>query len=248
MKNKKLIITLSVILLIIALAVGGCAIYLSDCYMADNEAMEAFSPMKDIAFHTMEGGALVCGDTSAEVGFIFYPGGKVDFNAYKPLMAALAEEGVLCVLVPMPFNLAVFDINAADGIRECYPDVDRWYIGGHSLGGSMAAAYLEGNADDFCGLVLLASYSTADLSGTELSVLSVYGSADGVMNREKYSENLKNLPDDLSERVIDGANHAGFGVYGEQAGDGVSALAPSQQITLTADIIADFFGAVNLGE
>ncbi len=82
-------------------------------------------------------------------GLIFYPGGKVEYTAYQPLMAACAERDILCVLVEMPFNLAVFDINAADGIQEQYPEVGHWYIGGHSLGGSMAASYLSKHTEKF---------------------------------------------------------------------------------------------------
>ncbi|MBQ3601265.1 MAG: alpha/beta hydrolase, partial [Lachnospiraceae bacterium] len=112
---------------------------------------------------------------------MFYPGGKVEYTAYLPLMNSLAEEGILCVLLKMPFNLAVLDMNAADGIQEQFPEIENWYIGGHSLGGAMAASYLETHANDYQGLILLGSYSTADLSTTELEVLSIYGSEDTVL-------------------------------------------------------------------
>jgi hypothetical protein len=135
------------------------------------------------------------GNASAEteVGFIFYPGGKVEHTAYEPLMKELASEGVVCVLVEMPFRLAVLDMNAADGIKEQYPNVTNWYMGGHSLGGSMAAAYLGEHYADYEGLILLGSYSTEDLSGTSLKVLSVYGSEDKVLNVENYIESKNNL-------------------------------------------------------
>lgn len=100
-------------------------------------------------------------------------------------MESLSQKGILCVLVRMPFNLAVFDVNAADGIREIFPEITDWYIGGHSLGGSMAAAYLEKHPSDFKGLLLLAAYSTADLSNENIRTLSIYGSNDGVLNRRQ---------------------------------------------------------------
>ena len=152
-------------------------------------------------------------------------------------MAELAENGVLCVLAGMPFHLAVLDINAADGIQEQYPEIEKWYIGGHSLGGSMAASYLAKNAEDYEGLVLLGSYSTADLSQTDLDVLSIYGSEDEVMNREKYDENKSNLPDDYTEIIIDGGCHAYFGMYGKQDGDGTPAITNEEQIRLTVENI-----------
>ena len=152
-------------------------------------------------------------------------------------MEALASEGILCVLVEMPFRLAVLDMNAAEGIPAAFPEVERWYLGGHSLGGSMAASYLASHTEDFDGLILLGSYSTADLSESGLSVLSVYGSEDGVLNREKYAEYKPNLPEGFTETVIEGGNHAYFGVYGEQEGDGTATVTPAEQLERTVEAI-----------
>lgn len=143
----------------------------------------------------------------------------------------------------MPFNLAVFDINAAEGIQEQYPEIENWYIGGHSLGGSMAAAYLAEHSNDFDGLILLGSYSTADLSDTDLGILSIYGSEDQVLNREKYETNKTNLPADFSEIVIEGGCHAYFGMYGVQDGDGTPGITNEEQINLTADAIVSMVKA-----
>ena len=163
----------------------------------------------------------------------------MEHRAYIPLMQTLSKQGVLCVLVEMPINLAVFDINAADGIQKDYPQIEEWYIGGHSLGGSMAASYLEKHTDEYEGLVLLGSYSTVNLCESGISVLSIYGSEDKVMNREKYAENKSNLPDDFTEIIIDGGCHAYFGMYGAQDGDGTPTITDDEQITFTADKIAE---------
>ena len=104
----------------------------------------------------------------------------------------------------------------------------------------MAASYIAKHRGEFDGLILLAAYSTADLSASGFEVASIYGSLDGVMNRDKYGEYLINLPADLSETVIDGGNHAGFGMYGEQKGDGKATLTATEQIELTAEIIKNF--------
>ena len=234
-KRKIFIITLSVVLAL-AIIVGACAIYLGDCYPADDEAIGAFLP-QGTTWKEGTDGVIVFEPEGATKGFIFYPGGKVEHTAYIPLMQACAEKGILCVLVEMPFNLAVFDVSAADGIQNEYPQIEDWYIGGHSLGGSMAASYLADNADDYEGLVLLGSYSTADLSATDLAVLSVFGSEDKVMNREKYENNKSNLPDDFTEVVIDGGCHAYFGMYGAQDGDGTPTITNEQQIRITVDNI-----------
>ena len=223
------------VVLALAIIVGACAIYLGDYYRADNEAIGAFLPQG--ATWNEESGRIVLEPEGATKGFIFYPGGKVEYTAYVPLMQACAEKGILCVLLMMPFNLAVFDVNAADGIQNEYPEIKNWYIGGHSLGGSMAAAYIADNTDDYEGLILLGSYSTADLSDTDLAVLSVFGSEDKVMNREKYEDNKSNLPSSFTEVIIDGGCHAYFGMYGAQDGDGTPTITNEEQIRLTAENI-----------
>ena len=228
-----------IIVAIVATIVIASGIYLSDYYHADMEAVEAFSPAVAVEMQTDENGNYIFKPENPTSGLIFYPGGKVEYTAYIPLMQSLASKGIMCVLVEMPFNLAVFDINAAEGIQEQYPEIDSWYIGGHSLGGSMAAAYLEKHPDNFDGLILLGSYSTADLSSTDLDVLSVYGSEDTVLNTEKYDENKGNLPEHFHEVVIDGGCHAYFGMYGAQEGDGIPDITNETQISITADAIAD---------
>ena len=164
-------------------------------------------------------------------GFIFYPGGKVEYTAYAPLMLALAEQDILCVILQMPLNLAVLDVNAAAGIPEAFPEVSRWYIGGHSLGGSMAASFAAEHTDVFEGLVLLASYSTEKITG--MDVLSICGSEDGVLNWEKKEAYRGNLPEETVELIIDGGNHALFGSYGLQDGDGQASISAQQQIRQT---------------
>jgi len=236
-RKRKILIVVSLIVLVIAVLIGACAIYLGDYYKADDEAIGAFLS-QDSTWKEEPSGNIVFEPDGATAGLIFYPGGKVEHSAYIPLMQACAENGILCVIVEMPFNLAVFDINAADGIQKEYPQIENWYIGGHSLGGSMAASYLEKNAEDYEGLILLGSYSTADLSDTDIDVLSVYGSEDKVMNREKYDENKSNLPTNFTEIVIDGGCHAYFGMYGAQDGDGTPNITNEEQIQQTVEYIA----------
>ena len=247
-KRRFIAISLTVAILLITLV--GCMIYLGDYYRADDEAIETFaedSVYKYDSKYWLDGDNRytvyapkkeVYESQNIKTGFIFYPGGKVDVDAYEPIMIELAGRGILCVLIEMPFNLAVFDSNAAAKPIENLPDVDNWYVGGHSLGGSMAASYLSNNMDKIDGLVLLGSYSTADVADSH--VLSIYGSEDGVMNREKHDGYFGNLPVGTSDIEIIGGCHAYFGMYGEQDGDGVAAITPAEQILVTADYISDF--------
>ncbi|MBQ7290563.1 MAG: alpha/beta hydrolase [Clostridia bacterium] len=238
-KKRKIFIPLIAAVLVLALIIGACAVYLGDYYRADIPAIQQMLP-EGTSWKEEPNGNIVFEPDGAKTGFIFYPGGKVEYTAYIPLMQACAERGILCVLVEMPFNLAVFGVNSADGIQAEYPEIETWYIGGHSLGGSMAASYAADNAADFEGLILLASYSTADLAESGLSVLSVYGSEDKVLNAEKYEANKVNLPADFSEHVLAGGCHAYFGVYGAQAGDGTPTVSNAAQIAFTAEKIAEF--------
>ena len=234
-KSKKILMITAALVAVVCIAF---AVYVNDYYRADANAVAAFSAETAVTTQTLRDGTIVCAPEDPMAGLIFYPGGKVEYTAYQPLMEACAEKGILCALVEMPFNLAVLDIGAANGIREQFPQVETWHIGGHSLGGSMAAAYAADHTDALAGLVLLGAYSTEDLSQSGLRVLSVYGSEDRVMNREKYDANLPHLPADFTEIVIDGGCHAGFGFYGPQAGDGTPTLSAEEQIEKTAEILA----------
>jgi len=239
---KKVAKIICILLAGILLCGAGCGIYLSDYYRAAPEAAAAMESDPMVQVQTGEG-RIVFSPAEPEAGFLFYPGGKVEYTAYAPLMRALAENGILCVLLEMPGNLAVLDMDAAEGIPEQFPSIRNWYIGGHSLGGSMAAAYVSEHSDDFEGLILLAAYSTADLSDTGLKVLLLRGDQDGVLNLEKYEKNLKNLPEYSFECVISGGNHASFGSYGHQEGDGTPGISPEEQIRQTVQEILTVMAA-----
>lgn len=214
--------------------------YVNDYYRAGEPALACMEePASGVSVYELDDN-IVFSPENPRAGFIFYPGGKVQAEAYAPLMEACAERGVLCVLIRMPANLAVLDVDAADGTQEEFPEISEWYMGGHSLGGSMAASYLGDHTEEFKGLILLAAYSTEDLSDTDERVLSIYGSNDQVLNLEKYSENRENLSSDMEEKIIEGGNHAYFASYGEQDGDGNAEITNAEQIKITADLIENF--------
>ena len=231
--KKGLMIALAVLLVFTAVF----GIYAGDYYHADLDAIQNNSLRMDYErMERLEDGSLVFYPATYDSAVIFYPGGKVEALAYIPLMESLAEEGVLTVLMPMPFNLAVLAKNAAEGIPEQFPEVENWCMAGHSLGGSMAASFAAENTAWVDGLILLAAYSTDPVA---LPVLSIYGSSDGVMNQEKYQQYRANLPE-LTEQIIDGGNHAGFAFYGPQEGDGEASISREEQITRTAELMAEF--------
>lgn len=183
---------------------------------------------------------------SKEVGIIFYPGGKVEYESYAPLMRQLAENGYSVFLVEMPFGLAVFDIDAAGDVMMEHPEVMEWYLAGHSLGGSMAAIFAGNDPNHVDGLILLAAYSTADLAETGLPVLSIYGSEDTVLSQESVEEYRSMLPVNYVEFIIEGGNHAQFGNYGEQDGDGEALISPLEQQQVTVEEVTRFIEQAEL--
>jgi len=244
MRTKRLLKRITAVLVLIIVLIGASAFYYSQSYYrADDKALSFCSSTASVQVAYSDSVIIFTPEkvTDNHTGFIFYPGGAVEYSAYAPLMSMLAKNGVTCFLLKMPLNLAIFDINAANGIIECNPDIESWYIGGHSLGGVAASKHISKHIDDFDGLVLLGSYSTEDLSSAKLKVLSVYGENDGVMNRTNYEKYKSYLPSDMVEYVIPDGCHAYFGSYGEQKGDGKASITPVQQQEMSAELMDSFF-------
>ena len=212
-------------------------IYLGIYYHADSSVKEYLKSSSDVTVVKKKGYYFFDGKGSNEA-IIFYPGAKVEYTSYAPLMYKLTESGIDTFLMDMPLNIAFFGINKADTILKNY-SYESFYISGHSLGGSVASIYASKNKDKIDGVILLASYSTKSLD--DLKCLTIYGSNDTVLNKKKYEENKKNLPTNFKEVVIEGANHANFGNYGFQKGDKKSTISKDIQQKLTIDAINDFF-------
>ena len=175
-------------------------------------------------------------------GFVFYPGARVQPKAYAPLAYDIAELGYKVVIVPMPLNLAVFGVNRAENVMNNYEEITDWVIGGHSLGGAMAARYAYNNYQKLSGLILLASYPAQnnDLSDMDIRVLSIYGSSDGITSQEKINNSKENLPDDTEWVEIKGGNHSQFGWYSFQDGDDEAQISRGKQQSIIVDAITNF--------
>lgn len=167
---------------------------------------------------------------------IFYPGAFVEATAYAPLLHKLAAGGVDCFLVRMPLRLALFGVNKADRLMAAYP-YERWYLAGHSLGGAMAAQYAAKHPDALSGLFLLGAYTAKDLTAVPFSVVYLYGTNDGVINRAKLEKGLLLSPLGTVTVELDGGNHAQFGSYGPQKGDGEATISAEEQLTRTAEAV-----------
>ncbi|HAZ59045.1 MAG TPA: alpha/beta hydrolase [Trichococcus sp.] len=237
---RKVLIGLAISIMI---AAGAFFWYVNDYYQATVEAVEALQSDESITVtETDDTITFTPNGKDPEEGVIFYPGGKVEAEAYAPLLRSLAEADLLVVIAKMPFHLAVFDADAAEAIMEQEVSVQDWYLAGHSLGGVMASSFAADQTDRVDGLIFLASYPSGDLTDVPFPVLSIYGSEDEVLNRESYDEAQAKLPDDYTEIVLDGGNHGQFGDYGPQEGDGTASFSADQQQQQTVEAITAFIG------
>ena len=223
-----------------ALLFVGIVSYGNDYYRADSKAIESFMQDINIIEETLDDGSIACIPEAPTAGIIFYPGHKVEHTAYVPLMRTLADNGILSVTVKMPFNVPSLKRSAAEEIKAQFPEISNWYLAGHAEGGTAAAYHIEENSEGYDGLILLASYSTKDISKTGLKVATIFGSGDKIMDRNAYDENKTNLPEGFAAYVIQGANHSGFGMYGLEEGDDAATITNTRQIKEAADIIAEF--------
>lgn len=224
--KKLIIMACSMILLII----GTFTIYVNIYYHADYNYDQLVSNRDDNLTIKEEDSFTIIEAEGATTGFIFYPGAKVEETAYLPLLMQIAENGITCVLVEMPFRLAIMGKNKADKVYDKLPQIEGWYIGGHSLGGAMASSYALKNEDKLRGIIFLGAYATGNHT---IDVITIYGSEDQVINHEK----LANSP---NQALIEGGNHAYFGNYGEQKGDGVAIISREKQQELCVALITNF--------
>jgi dienelactone hydrolase len=236
-------IALIIILAALILCAGGCFLYLNDYYRADAEVNEYFEKSGGVAISCISDGLYLDGP-GTENALIFYPGAKVEYTAYIPLAYKLAERGIDVFIIKMPCNVAVLGMNKADDILSEY-DYEHMYIGGHSLGGAVAAIYAANHADsaDLDGLILLGAYPTKSLASSGMSVLTIYGSEDKVLEMEKVESGRSLLPENATETIITGGNHAQFGCYGEQKGDSTALISAEEQWERTTEEIINMIDA-----
>ena len=232
---KKMMKRIGIILAVLVVVLAGAFyIYTMDYYRASDYVDDIIS---NSTMRIEEDGKLtyIYPENPKSEGIIFYPGGKVEAIAYMPLLLQLAEEGYTTVLVEMPFNLAVFNVNGANKVLESNSEIDSWYLAGHSLGGAMASSYTEENYDRLEGLILLGSYPVNE---APIETLAIYGTYDVKLDLEKVRTA------DVVYEIVDG-NHAWFGDYGEQEGDGQALISHEEQQAEAVEEIVDFIEGHN---
>jgi hypothetical protein len=233
MKKWLRILLITIISLILLLAVA-FFIYASDYYRADDAALVVMQSGN--AMQVQDNIIILSPATSSDTALILYPGAKVEYIAYLPILEMIKESsGITCILVKMPFNMAIFDANAADRIIDQFPDIKNWYIGGHSMGGAMASNYASNHQEKVKGLILLGAYINGDYPAE--NALTIYGTFNtSVAEKINYTENIV---------VIEGGNHAQFGNYGKQKGDPDATILSIEQQNIAAEAIKEFLATRN---
>ena len=241
---KKRYITLITVSSLIVVMVSAFFIWTTISYQPMDEALEALNSTEYVEVTIGDYILFNPKNQTPVEGLIFYPGGKVEPEAYAPLMMKIAEYGYLVALVPMSFNLAFFSPNKADIVIEDYPSIQNWTISGHSLGGAMAARYAFNNPSLVNSLILYAGYpaDSDDMSTYNLDVLITYGTENANMV-ENIDNKLLLLPPSTTVVVIDGGNHAYFGWYGEQRGDGVATITRAEQQAISINATINFLSS-----
>ncbi len=236
LKSRRKKKTWGILALILALILAG-GFYFGTYYHADETAIAAMQSDEEVKITGIPEGGYLFDGPGEGTAVIFYPGAKVETIAYAPLMHEIAEGGSDVFLLDMPLHMAFLGIEKAEKIRQNYEETS-WYMAGHSLGAAMAARYCASHLSEYDGLILLAGYPTKDLHADHFRLLSIYGSEDG--HREMLQKNPQYDPEDTTIVVIEGGNHAQFGNYGIQSGDGIASISSEEQQKQTSEAILAF--------
>ena len=233
----KLYIGLAILLLMSAV---GFFLFASSYYTAQAYAKENIHSDSDVTVENDK--ELVFEPTSNKknIGFIFYQGAKVEAEAYAPLAKEIAKQGYTVIIPHLPLKMAIFSPDRADKVIRNHPEIDTWIIGGHSLGGVTASDYASRH-EKISALVLLASYpgSHTDLSETSVDILSISASRDEVADAKSIQAAKSSMPENAKFIEIEGGNHAGFGDYGKQKGDGKATISNEEQMMQTSAAIVE---------
>ena len=231
--HKKLIRALVAVLLLLVILTGAFFWYVSDYYRAEDVALEVLAQNDGIV--TQDNLTILSPSYQSDTAIIFYPGAKVEAEAYLPLLDQIRQTGITCILVDMPFHMAIFDSDAAEDVMTQFPEIEHWYLAGHSMGGAMASKFAAEHPDEVDGLILMGAYIYGDYPDED--TLTIYGSLNqSVEDHIDYTENIVE---------IEGGNHAQFGNYGLQKGDPLAEISAEEQQKQTVEAIEAFLAERN---
>lgn len=225
---------------IMGLFLGSSAffVYANVTFQAERSAVESVASDPAISVDYSPGAVVMkpTGQATGE-GLVFLAGAKVEPLSYAYKLSGLVDAGVTVVIVRPTLNLALFELRPFSDFTALAPEVSSWAVGGHSLGGVRACLY-AGSDPSVHGLVLFGSYCVNDLSKSELWAVSVSGENDGLSTPDSILKYQANLPVSTAMVEIPGANHAAFGNYGVQPGDGESSISSPAMRAAITDAVA----------
>ena len=234
LKHKKLWISLITVFLIMMISFSAFLIWASDYYHAQDEALAILQ--SDDTIKVKNNLTILSPAAETDTGFIFYPGAKVEAIAYLPILEKIKQEcGITCILVQMPLNMAIFDQDVAVDVMAQFPEINNWYIGGHSMGGAMASKFASDHEEEIKGLILMGAYIYGDYPPSK--ALTIYGTFNSNLEEDiEYTENIV---------VIEGGNHAQFGNYGKQKGDPDATITAEEQQNITVQAMKKFISEID---
>lgn len=228
-KHKGLKYVIISVLVFLLITIGGVFAWVNNTYKPSEELLTLVSQddyQKIGDFYVFNAKV-----ESNGTGIVLYPGALVEPLSYAYYANELSKQGYLVAIAEVTFNLSIMDNEKASEFISEHEEIESWYVAGHSMGGVSATMYANNHKDIVDGVILLASYpsSSTDLSETDLSVLSIYAQNDGLSTVDKIQDKSNNLPSETTYVEIIGGNHAQFGMYGNQSGDGEATVSVIDQ-------------------
>jgi hypothetical protein len=219
----------------------GFLTYFHIVFMADREAtLEVFNDERVVVTERDGSVIMTPSESSDQTGLLFFPGARVDPYSYLYPLLDVAASGVTVVIMDPLFHMALADTRNIDELTSVAPEVERWTLAGHSLGGVRACMLAD--HPEVTGLILMASYCATDISPVDIAVIQILASNDGLIATDALRDARGLLPGGSTTVTIDGANHASFGTYGDQPGDAVATLSPEAFRRDLTEAIAPLLG------
>ena len=242
-------VILTIFLTLVLVAVVAFILWAGSARKPQIEALQAMESNDLVDVNTGRWLVFCPKEKDPDVGFILYPGARVDARAYSPAAQAIAAEGYLVVIVPMPLNLAAFAIKRASAVINAFPHIIHWAIGGHSHGGAMASIFAYNNPATVKGLVLWSSYPVkSNSSAQDMAAASIYETLDGRSVMKSIDAYRNRLPTHTRWTPIEGGCHAQFGWYGLQKNENVPTISHEEQQEIITTATLDFLAQVGKGE
>lgn len=227
---------------VIAAGVAGVVVYFSIPMRAAGRELTQAQNLLTVRYSDAGSAIVLKPAIKATKGLLLYPGGRVDPAAYAYKMSEVALTGIEVIIVRPPLHLAPLDFHKPSFYTDLAPSVTEWYVAGHSVGGVKACQIVHDNPSQFKGLILLGAYCPDSIAATNIKALSIGGANDKLTTPQDIDANKNRMPADTKYEMIQGLNHAGFGDYGKQGGDGDAAINTADARAQLGSFITSFIG------